>query len=78
MYFFPNGQGFGKNGRKIFENMWQYGRRLLERIHIKLIEEGRAVIKVLIKKLAIFFLFPSKQLLPISINFSCGKLLPKN
>jgi hypothetical protein len=34
-------------------------------------------VKVLIKNLAIFFLFPSKQSLPISFKFSCGKLLPK-
>jgi hypothetical protein len=41
------------------------------------IEEGRAVSKVLIKNLAVFFLFPSKQFLQISFKFSCGKLLPK-
>jgi hypothetical protein len=35
-------------------------------------------LKVLIKNLAIFFLFPSKQFLPILFKFSCGKLLPKN
>jgi hypothetical protein len=34
-------------------------------------------VKVLIKNLAIFFLFPSKQFLPISFKFSRGKLLPK-
>ncbi len=33
-------------------------------------------VKVLIKHLAIFFLFPSKKFLPIS--FSCRKLLPTN
>jgi hypothetical protein len=34
-------------------------------------------VKVLIKNLSIFFLFPSKQFLPISFKFICGKLLPK-
>jgi hypothetical protein len=33
-----------------------------------LIEEGRAASKSLIKNLAIFFLCPSKQLLPISFQ----------
>jgi hypothetical protein len=32
------------------------------------IEEGRAARKVIIKNLAIFFLFPSKHFLPISIK----------
>jgi hypothetical protein len=36
-------------------------------------------IKVLIKNLAIFFLFPSKEFLPrYHSKFSCWKLLPKN
>ncbi len=36
-------------------------------------------IKVLIKNLAIFFLFPSKEFLPIyHSKFSCWKRLPKN
>ncbi len=33
-------------------------------------------VKVLIKNLAIFFLFPSKQFLPISFKFSCGPIPP--
>jgi hypothetical protein len=36
-------------------------------------------VKVLIKNLAIFFLFPSKEFLPILfLKFRCCKLLPKN
>jgi hypothetical protein len=45
------------------------------------IEENRAAstVKVLIKNLAIFFLFPSKEFLLIPFSkFSCWKLLTKN
>ncbi len=43
-------------------------------------EEGRAVstVKVLIKNLAIFFLCPSKQFLPVSFNIQLLEYFPQN
>jgi hypothetical protein len=42
------------------------------------IEEGRAVSKILIKNLAIFFLCPIKQFLPVSFKIQLLEYFPQN
>jgi hypothetical protein len=45
---------------------------------LRLKKKGERQVKVVIKNLAIFFLFPSKQFLLGNSKFSCCKLFPKN
>jgi hypothetical protein len=44
---------------------------------VYVIEEGRAPVKVLIKNLAIFFLFPRKKFLPISFKIQLLETSPQ-
>ncbi len=69
---FPNSH---KTGELLFNMKSLYGRQ----VSIRIIEEGREAItvKVLIKNLAIFFLRPSKQFLPISFQIQLLEYFPQ-